>query len=579
MTVKRFLSINLDRPLRYASGFCLVGVLLAGCVLVALALWGICSMTMADDLKQSTAAYVLVGKFVSTTDGITAVTSIPTNAQIFLSINGGALTTRSAATSSVHAGGGYMRIPLSTADTATAGNLDVVVVKTGCLEVHKFGNRVLVANAHNPKFTTALAAVNTMQVEGADATDTVQASANAALVAQSLDHLCAVATGAADMTTEVVDNSILSRILANGDTSAFVPSTDGLQPIRDRGDAAWVTATGFSTHAAADVKTALEADGSKLDTFYDDWLNGGRLGLILDTIAADVAGLDGAAMRGTDSAALAATALSTATWTAEKAGFLTGDAYVRLGAPAGASISADVAAVKAVVDAILVDTGTDGVVVAAGSKTGYALSATGADLITKTSTFALALADAFCDEALSGHTTAGTVGKALSDAGSAADPWSTSVPGDYAAGTAGALFARLGTASITVSSPVATDGEVTIYRGDDYKDADGRALQFTVANYTGPSLAGATTSFYLIPRANYERGDGTAALTVTATVTGTTTLTVKVELTATQTAALAAVAEGKGWNYRYQIRSVTSTTRKLTLAEGEMTVYQDVPTK
>ena len=559
MTVKRFLSINLDRPLRYASGFCLVGVLLAGCVLVALALWGICSMTMADDLKQSTAAYVLVGKFVSTTDAITAVTSIPTNAQIFLSINGGALTTRSAATSSVHAGGGYMRIPLSTADTATAGNLDVVVVKTGCLEVHKFGNRVLVANAHNPKFTTALAAVNTMQVEGADATDTVQASANAALVAQSLDHLCAVATGAADMTTEVVDNSILSRILANGDTSAFVPSTDGLQPIRDRGDAAWVTATGFSTHAAADVKTALD--------------------LILDTIAADVAGLDGAAMRGTDSAALAATALSTATWTAEKAGFLTGDAYVRLGAPAGASISADVAAVKAVVDAILVDTGTDGVVVAAGSKTGYALSATGADLITKTSTFALALADAFCDEALSGHTTAGTVGKALSDAGSAADPWSTSVPGDYAAGTAGALFARLGTASITVSSPVATDGEVTIYRGDDYKDADGRALQFTVANYTGPSLAGATTSFYLIPRANYERGDGTAALTVTATVTGTTTLTVKVELTATQTAALAAVAEGKGWNYRYQIRSVTSTTRKLTLAEGEMTVYQDVPTK
>jgi hypothetical protein len=40
----------------------------------------------------------------------------------------------------------------------------------------------------------------------------------------------------------------------------------------------------------------------------------------------------------------------------------TGDAYVRLGAPAGASVSADVAAVKTDTAAILLDTGTDGVV-------------------------------------------------------------------------------------------------------------------------------------------------------------------------------------------------------------------------
>lgn len=54
----------------------------------------------------------------------------------------------------------------------------------------------------------------------------------------------------------------------------------------------------------------------------------------------------------------------------------TGDAYARLGAPVGASISADVAAAKADTAAILVDTGTDGVVVASGSKTGYSLAAT-----------------------------------------------------------------------------------------------------------------------------------------------------------------------------------------------------------
>lgn len=99
----------------------------------------------------------------------------------------------------------------------------------------------------------------------------------------------------------------------------------------------------------------------------------------------------------------------------------TGDAFARLGAPAGASTAADIAAVKSetaaivadtnelqtdwadagrldaildarasqasvdtidgIVDAILLDTGTDGVVVAAASKTGYALSATGADAV------------------------------------------------------------------------------------------------------------------------------------------------------------------------------------------------------
>lgn len=47
------------------------------------------------------------------------------------------------------------------------------------------------------------------------------------------------------------------------------------------------------------------------------------------------------------------------------------------------------------------------------------------------------IVDATWDEALSGHTTAGTTGKALSDAGSAGDPWGTALPGAYGAGTAG----------------------------------------------------------------------------------------------------------------------------------------------
>ncbi len=74
----------------------------------------------------------------------------------------------------------------------------------------------------------------------------------------------------------------------------------------------------------------------------------------------------------------------------------TGDAFARLGAPAGASVSADIAAVKVdtaailvdtgttldtAIAAILADTGTDGVVVAAASKDGYTLSNAGVDAL------------------------------------------------------------------------------------------------------------------------------------------------------------------------------------------------------
>lgn len=49
------------------------------------------------------------------------------------------------------------------------------------------------------------------------------------------------------------------------------------------------------------------------------------------------------------------------------------------------------------------------------------------------------IADAVWDEVLSGHLTAGTTGAGLNAAGSAGDPWTTSLPGAYAAGSAGYL--------------------------------------------------------------------------------------------------------------------------------------------
>lgn len=81
----------------------------------------------------------------------------------------------------------------------------------------------------------------------------------------------------------------------------------------------------------------------------------------------------------------------------------TGDNYARLGAPAGASHAADVAAIKSDSAAILLDTNelqTDdvpGLIAALNDPT------------------AAAIADAVLDELLSGHATAGSLGKAISD--------------------------------------------------------------------------------------------------------------------------------------------------------------------
>jgi len=65
-------------------------------------------------------------------------------------------------------------------------------------------------------------------------------------------------------------------------------------------------------------------------------------------------------------------------------------------------------------------------------KTGYTL--------TVTPPTAAAVADAVWDEVISGHLTSGTTGNALNAAGSAGDPWSTSLPGSYGAGTAGKII-------------------------------------------------------------------------------------------------------------------------------------------
>ena len=88
----------------------------------------------------------------------------------------------------------------------------------------------------------------------------VTSAVTTALIAANLDHLALTATASGDMTAEVADGTIISRMLANGDTSDFDPSTDGLQPIRDA-----ITAGGPVSYALDSSSTLNTGDEGVTD--------------------------------------------------------------------------------------------------------------------------------------------------------------------------------------------------------------------------------------------------------------------------------------------------------------------------
>lgn len=95
-----------------------------------------------------------------------------------------------------------------------------------------------------------------------------------------LDHLIQVTAGVEEPT----DGSYLDQIMHKDVSQTYDPTTDSLEALRDRGDASWITATGFSTHAAADVwtvatraltdKTGFSLSAAGIDDIIDDVIEG-----------------------------------------------------------------------------------------------------------------------------------------------------------------------------------------------------------------------------------------------------------------------------------------------------------------
>ncbi len=131
------------------------------------------------------------------------------------------------------------------------------------------------------------------------------------------------------------------------------------------------------------------------------------------------------------------------------------------------------------------------------------------------------------------------------------------VPAAYTSGSVGVALGRIGTAQVTVTSPVTEDGEIVLIYGDDYRTVDGRALTFVGTNW--PTLTGGSVSL---------RVQASSVVTISGTVTA--AASCQVEVTSAQT-----ISIGLGvWSYDLEATLTSGYTA--TLQQGTITVRRDV---
>lgn len=233
-------------------------------------------------------------------------------------------------------------------------------------------------------------------------------------------------------------------------------------------------------------------------------------------------------MVGTDNAALAATALTDATWTDARAAYL--DELAAANLPTDIADIPTVAEFEArtILAASYFDSSSDQVITGSmvasalddmfslDSGNTYAGAVSGSvvkEIVDNAGGSGLtvgAIADGVWDELLAGHAVVGSAGEALSAAGTAGDPWITPLPGAYGAGTAGYIIGT--NLDAKVSQAGAGSGSVIV--SDVYKGGD-----FTYKTAEGAGIDNAVVRAYLT--ADFETG-GTGSAFIKASTTTTT---------------------------------------------------------
>lgn len=141
-----------------------------------------------------------------------------------------------------------------------------------------------------------------------------------------------------------------------------------------------------------------------------------------------------------------------------------------------------------------------------------------------------------------------------------------------------AILAALASAIIVTNNPVSETG-ITLVQGDSYTTAAGRALVWTIEDYSGPSVAGGTLTFGIVTSSSY--GTPTATTPSLGPITGVAAmvgddLVMTVELTAAQTATLSSGYPAGCSPYTYQLLLTTSDSQKITEQFGPVEVLKKI---
>lgn len=200
-----------------------------------------------QELRQSTEVKVRVGSAVDAADGVTPETGLTLGAADqaeLLKHNGAATVDISAATfAAVTAVDGWYDLTLTASYTDTLGQLTAVVQDSSLMAPIFRDFMVVNANYWDSKYSTDKLEVDMVQCGGS------------IVAAGAIPNAAADAIGGLPVSD-----------LGGLDLDAILEDTNNLQT----NQSAWATAVGFSTHSAADVKTAIEAAGSSIATILTD---------------------------------------------------------------------------------------------------------------------------------------------------------------------------------------------------------------------------------------------------------------------------------------------------------------------
>lgn len=218
--------------------------------------------------KQSTAKTVIIGPVLNA-DGVAVTDGVV--ADLKLSKNGGIPAALNVSATLTHRHTGHYSLALTASDLDTIGQAAVTIDDT----VNSCSPKeitVLHANVYDWLFGTA--APNTDKT-GYSLTQSFPANF-ATLGINASGHVSRVTlvdTTTANTDMRGTDNAATAANLTTLQTdvtamkgATFDTLTDSLEAIRNRGDAAWITATGFSTLTTGDIPTAAAIATAVLTT-------------------------------------------------------------------------------------------------------------------------------------------------------------------------------------------------------------------------------------------------------------------------------------------------------------------------